>query len=188
MKSTQISEIIHQTLSDQLRLGTGADFHSLYKGFPLVLAGIAIPSDKGFRVKRSDGDPVSHALVDALLLALGKGDIADWFDDQDGIMDAHSIDYLGEVYEKVLAPEGITIISIQLVILAEEPKLKPYFTQMKKEIATRLKMDPQRIGIQGKTFEGKGIIGRQQGIEARATIMVLEASKFESPIHSAKAE
>jgi 2-C-methyl-D-erythritol 2,4-cyclodiphosphate synthase len=175
VETTQISELIHQTLSDQLRLGTGADFHSLHKGYPLVLAGVSIPSDKGFHVKRSDGDPVSHALVDALLLALGKGDIADWFDDQDDIVNARSIDYLGELYEKVLASERITIISIQVVILAEEPRLKPFFAQMKNEIATRLRMDPQRIGIQGKTFEGKGIIGQQQGIEARATIMLLES-------------
>lgn len=174
MEFAQITELIHQTLSDQLRLGTGTDFHSLHKGYPLVLAGTVIPSDKGFRVKRSDGDPVSHALVDALLLALGKGDIADWFDDQDGSINARSIDYLEELFKKVLAPEAITILSIQLVILAEEPKLKPYFVQMKNEIGTRLRMDPQRIGIQGKTFEGKGIIGRQQGIEARATIMLLE--------------
>jgi len=84
-------------------LGTGTDFHSLHKGYHLVLGGIAIPADKGFRVKRSDGDPVSHALVDALLLALGKGDITDWFDDQDDTFNARSIDYLGELYEKVLA-------------------------------------------------------------------------------------
>jgi len=60
-----------------------------------------------------------------------------------------------------------------VVILAEEPKLKPFFATMKSEIATRLNMDPQRIGIQRKTFERKGIIGRQQGIEARATIILL---------------
>jgi len=173
IEATQISELIHQTLSDQLRLGTATDFHSLHKGYPLVLAGIAIPSDKGFRVKRSDGDPVSHALVDALLLALGKGDIADWFDDQDGIVDARSIDYLEELFKTVLDPDGVSIISIQVVILAEEPRLKPFFAQMKNEIATRLRMDPQRIGIQGKTFEGKGIIGQKQGIEARATIILL---------------
>jgi 2-C-methyl-D-erythritol 2,4-cyclodiphosphate synthase len=175
MESARISELIHQALSDKLRLGTGTDFHSLHKGYPLVLAGIAVPSEKGFRVKRSDGDTVSHALVDALLLALGKGDIADWFDDQDDIINARSIDYLEELYKKVLVPEGITIINIQVVILAEEPRLKPFFAQMKNEIATRLRMDPQRIGIQGKTFEGKGIIGQKQGIEARATIMLLES-------------
>lgn len=180
MESTQISELIHQTLSDQLRLGTGTDFHSLHKGYSLVLGGIAIPADKGFCVKRSDGDPVSHALVGALLLALGKGDITDWFDDQDDTFNARSIDYLGELYEKVLAPDGIIIINIQVVILAEEPKLKPFFAQMKNEIAARLRMDPQRIGIQGKTFEGKGVIGRQQGIEARATIMLLEPNKPET--------
>lgn len=173
IETTQISKLIYETLSDQLRLGTGTDFHSLHKRSPLILGGIHIPSEKGFRVKRSDGDPVSHALVDALLLALDKGDITDWFDDQDDIFNARSIDYLGELYEKVLAPEGITIINIQVVILAEEPRLKPFFAQMKNEIATQLRMDPQRIGIQGKTFEGKGIIGRQQGIEARAAIILL---------------
>ncbi len=172
-ESAQINRLIHQALSDQLRLGTGTDFHSLYKGYPLVLAGIAIPSDKGFHVKRSDGDPVSHALVDALLLALGRGDIADWFDDQDDIINARSIDYLEELCKKVLTPEGITIINAQVVILAEEPRLKPFFGKMKGEIATRLHIDPQRVGIQGKTYEGKGIIGRQQGIEARATIILL---------------
>lgn len=170
---TQISRLVHQTLSDQLRLGTGTDFHSLHKGYPLVLGGIAIPSDKGFHVKRSDGDPVSHALVDALLLALGRGDIADWFDDQDDIINARSIDYLGELHSRLLAPQEVVLISVQLVILAEEPKLKPFFAQMKREIATQLVMDPQRIGIQGKTFEGKGIIGRQQGIEVRATTILL---------------
>jgi len=174
LETAQVSQLIHQTLTNQLRLGTGTDFHSLHKGYSLVLAGIAIPSDKGFHVRRSDGDPVSHALVDALLLALDKGDITDWFDDKGDTFNARSIDYLGELYEKVLAPEGITIISIQVVILAEEPRLKPFFAQMKKEIATRLNMDTQRIGIQGKTFEGKGIIGRQQGIEARVTIMLLQ--------------
>ncbi len=173
IETTQISRLVRQALTNQLRLGTGTDFHSLHKRSPLILGGIHIPSEKGFHVKRSDGDPVSHALVDALLLALGRGDIADWFDDQDDTFNARSIDYLGELYEKVLAPEGITIISIQVVILAEEPRLKPFFAQMKDEIAIRLRMDPQRIGIQGKTFEGKGIIGRQQGIEARATIMLL---------------
>ncbi len=173
IESKEINRLVHQALGQQLRLGTGTDFHSLHKGYPLVLAGVPIPSKKGFHVKRSDGDPVSHALVDALLLALDKGDITDWFDDQDEIINARSIDYLGELHSRILAPQDVVIISVQLVILAEEPKLKPFFAQMKREIATQLEMDPQRIGIQGKTFEGKGIIGRQQGIEVRATTILL---------------
>jgi len=63
---------INQILAEQLRIGTGIDFHSLHEGCSLTLAGIHIPSDKGFQVKRSDGDTVSHALVDALLAALGE--------------------------------------------------------------------------------------------------------------------
>lgn len=169
----EFSQLIHQTLGELLRLGTGTDFHSLHKGYPLVLAGIRLPSKKGFHVKRSDGDPVSHALVDALLLALGQGDITDWFNDQDDVTNARSIDYLGELYKRLLAPQNVVIIGVQVVILAEEPKLKPFFVQMKREIANQLRIDPLRIGIQGKTFEGKGIIGQQLGIEVRATTMVL---------------
>ncbi|HLI05938.1 MAG TPA: 2-C-methyl-D-erythritol 2,4-cyclodiphosphate synthase [Ktedonobacteraceae bacterium] len=169
----QIIQIIHQILSDRLRIGTGIDFHSLHKGYPLVLAGITIPYEKGFHVKRSDGDPVSHALVDALLAATGKGDIADWFNDQDEITNARSIDYLDELRTRILQPEDITIINVQVIILAEQPKLKPFFPKMQQEIATHLKIDPHRVSIQGKTFEGKGIIGQQQGIEVQATITLL---------------
>src|SRR5713101_7857638 len=158
IESKEIDQLVCRALSEQLRLGTGTDFHSLHKGYPLVLAGVPIPSKKGFHVKRSDGDPVSHALVDALLLALDKGDITDWFDDQDEIINARSIDYLGELHSRILAPQDVVIISVQLVNLEEETKLKPFFAQMKRESATKLEMDPQRIGIQGKTFEGKGII------------------------------
>ncbi len=79
MNDETIDQAIYRILSTKLRTGTGLDFHSLYPGQPLILAGVPIPFDKGFKVKRSDGDPVSHALVDAFLAALGKGDIADWF-------------------------------------------------------------------------------------------------------------
>ncbi|HEY4035477.1 MAG TPA: 2-C-methyl-D-erythritol 2,4-cyclodiphosphate synthase [Ktedonobacteraceae bacterium] len=164
---------INQLLSEHLRIGTGIDFHSLHEGYPLTLAGVRIPFEKGFHVKRSDGDPVSHALVDALLSALGEGDIADWFSDEDGITDAQSINYLGELYTKLLAPQNVIIINVQIVILAEKPKLKPFFSQMKEKIANQLKIDQKRISIQGKTFEGKGIIGQQQGIETQAIISLL---------------
>jgi len=172
-REMELEQLIHQVIYKQLRFGSGTDFHSLRRGYPLVLAGISIPSRKGFHVKRSNGDPVSHALADALLAAIGEGDIADWFNDQDGTINARSIDYLGELREKLLIPQNITIINVQLVILAEEPKLKPFFRLMKSQIANQLGLDPQRIVIQGKTYEGKGIIGRRQGIEVRAIITLL---------------
>src|ERR1700730_2270981 len=168
------SNQINRILSEQLRIGTGVDFHSLYEGFPLTLAGVVIPFEKGFHVKRSDGDPVSHAIIDAMLAALGEGDIADWFNDEDGITNAQSILYLGELKEKLLIPQNITILNLQVLILAEKPKLKPFFPQMKEKIATQLGIDLQRISIQGKTFEGKGIIGQEQGIEVHTTISLLK--------------
>lgn len=170
MKETQQ---INQMIAEQLRIGTGIDFHSLHEGYPLILSGIHVPFHKGFQVKRSDGDPVSHALVDALLAALGEGDIADWFNDQDGTTNAQSINYLGEIQQKLLIPYRVTILNIQVIILAEQPKLKPFFQQMKENISKQLQIDQNRVSIQGKTFEGKGVIGQQQGIETQAIVSLL---------------
>ena len=173
-ETQHVNQLIHQILNEQLRIGEGVDFHSLYEGYPLTLAGVIIPHDKGFRVKRSDGDPVSHALVDALLAALSEGDIADWFSDKDDVTNARSIEYLGILHKNLLAPHNVSIISVQVTILAEQPKLKSFFPLMKQEIATQLEIDQHRINIMGKTFEGKGIIGQQQGIETRVLVALLE--------------
>lgn len=173
MELEQINQLIHRALCEQLRCGSGIDFHSLNEGYPLVLAGVPIPSKQGFCVKRSDGDPVSHAIVDAILAAMGKGDIADWFSDEDGIDHARSINYLSELQHTLLAPRKITIVNVQAIILAEKPKLKPFFPQMQREIASSLAIEPGRVVIQAKTFEGKGIIGKQEGIEVRASSTLL---------------
>ena len=170
----QIKQLIHQAISEQLRIGTGVDFHSLHEGCPLVLAGVDIPHDKGFHVKRSDGDPVSHAIVDAILAATNQGDITDWFSDEDEITGVRSIDYLGELSRKLLEPRHITIVSIQVIILAEQPRLKPFFLEMQREITSQLEIKPQQVSIQGKTYEGNGIIGREQGIEVRAMVTLLK--------------
>jgi 2-C-methyl-D-erythritol 2,4-cyclodiphosphate synthase len=173
IEQEKISQIMHGILAEQFRIGTGIDFHSLHAGFSLTLAGVTIPFDKGFHVKRSDGDPVSHAIVDALLAALGEGDIADWFNDQDSVTNAHSIDYLGELREKLLIPRNVTILNIQVIIMAERPKLKPFFPKMQENIASQLEIDLHRVSIKGKTFEGKGIIGQQQGVETHAIVALL---------------
>jgi 2-C-methyl-D-erythritol 2,4-cyclodiphosphate synthase len=173
MELEQINQLIHRVLCEQLRCGSGIDFHSLNEGYPLVLAGVSIPSKQGFCVKRSDGDPVSHAIVDAILAAMGLGDIADWFNDEDGVDDARSINYLSELHHNLLAPRKITIVKVQAIILAENPKLKPFFPQMQGKIATSLAIDPCRVALQAKTFEGKGIIGKQEGIEVWATSTLL---------------
>jgi 2-C-methyl-D-erythritol 2,4-cyclodiphosphate synthase len=164
---------IYSILNERLRIGMGIDFHSLHEGYPLILAGVTIPHDRGFHVKRSDGDPVSHAVVDAILSALNEGDIADWFNDQDGVTNARSIDYLAELHSKLLKPRNISIINIQIIIMAEKPKLKSYFPEMRQEVAKHLDLDWNRVSIQGKTFEGKGIIGEQQGIEVHAIVSLL---------------
>src|SRR5437867_4300718 len=124
-----------QLLSEHLRIGTAIDFHSLHENYPLTLGGVTIPFNKGFNVRRSDGDTISHAIVDALLAALGQGDISDWFNDQDGVNNSKSISYLGEIHDKLLSPQKVIIINLQITVLAEEPKVKPFFQQMKENIS-----------------------------------------------------
>jgi 2-C-methyl-D-erythritol 2,4-cyclodiphosphate synthase len=165
---------IIQNALQHLRIGNGLDFHSLYKGASLVLAGVPISYEAGFRVRRSDGDPVSHAIVDAILAALSEGDIADWFNDQDGTTNARSITYLGELRERLLEPRGIIITHVQAIILAEQPKLKPYFEAMRRSIAEQLAISPNQVSIQGKTFEGKGVIGTEQGVGSWVTVTLYE--------------
>lgn len=86
--------------------------------------------------------------------------------------------YRDELHEKLLRPKGIDIISVQVIILAEQPELKPYFHQMQQEVATQLGIETYRVSIQGKTFEGKGVIGQQQGIEVQATITIISRQQL----------
>ena len=143
-----------------LRIGLGYDVHRLHAGHPLVLGGVTIPHNAGF-VAYSDGDPLSHAVVDALLGVIAPGDdIADWFPDTDpqneNIRSLHYIQRL----RPALETKHATIHNLDMVIEAEKPKLKPHYPVIRQNIADALNITLDQIGIKGKTSEGAGYLGR----------------------------
>ena len=154
--------------------------HRLHPGHPLVLAGVNIPYEKGFAVY-SDGDVVSHALVDAITGALAEGDIADHFSDKDpqnrGIQ---SIRYLARLHP-LLEKHCAHIVNIDCVIEAEQPKLKPFFPEMRRTLGNILRIPVDRVSIKGKTTEGMGYLGQSQAVAARAIALVSLEDREERP-------
>lgn len=151
--------------------GTGFDLHRLTENRRLILGGILIPYEKGL-LGHSDADVVIHALMDALLSAVGLKDIGTYFSDKDDkYKDIDSMILLRKVLE-MLAITGFKPKNVSLAILAEKPKLYPYTDKMRERIAEELSIEKERVGITCTTLEGIGIVGREEGIACQAYVSV----------------
>lgn len=154
-----------------MRVGMGYDIHQLVSGGKLVLGGVEIPWRAGL-VGHSDADVLLHAIIDAMLGAANLGDIGVLFPDTDpqykGIS---SLELLREVYDRV-KEEGFKLENLDTIVLAEQPKLRPYVPQMVKAISETLKVHPDRISIKATTTERLGFIGREEGISAQAVVLL----------------
>ncbi len=158
------------------KTGIGYDVHRLAKGRKLFLGGVEIKHDKGLD-GHSDADVVLHAICDAILGALGKGDIGEHFPNTDKkYHNIASIKLLEAVY-RLLAKADFAIENVDAVILAEEPKIKAYKPLMKARIAKALKIDEDNVNIKATTTEGLGSIGRKEGISAYATVLLRKRAK-----------
>lgn len=158
------------------KTGIGYDIHRLAPGRKLFLGGVEIPHDMGLD-GHSDADVVLHAICDALLGALGEGDIVEHFPNTDKkYHNIASLKLLETVYCLVSKADYV-IENIDTVILAEEPKLKAYKTLMKARIAKTLKLDESCVNIKATTTESLGTIGRKEGIAAYATVLLRKRSK-----------
>jgi len=154
-----------------IRCGIGYDAHRLVAGRKLILGGVEIPHDRGLE-GHSDADVLSHAIADALLGAMGKGDIGHHFPDTDeSIRGISSLEILRHVRE-LLAEENARATNIDATLIAEAPKLQPHIPQMKAKIANALACDVSRVNIKATTNEGLGAIGHGEGIAAIATGLV----------------
>lgn len=150
-------------------VGIGYDSHRFAKGRRLVLGGVEIPYQYGLQ-GHSDADALLHAVTDAILGALGKGDIGEHFPDSDpAYRDADSTKLLGQVYEMVCR-EGLSLGNIDVVVLAQEPSLKPFKQAMSRRIAEVLHMQEPSVNIKASTNEGMGFVGRGEGIACFATV------------------
>jgi len=153
------------------RVGIGYDLHRLEEGRPLVLGGVTVPFDKGL-AGHSDGDALTHAVIDALLGAAGLGNIGQHFPDNDPrYKGADSLTLLMRVASH-LRQTGYTIANIDSNIVAEQPKLNPFLTRMRDRIAECLDLEPGRVSVKAKTNEGVGPEGRGEAIGAQAVVLI----------------
>lgn len=155
-----------------IRVGIGFDVHRLAENRPCIIGGVTIPHEKGL-IGHSDADVLLHALADAILGALGQGDIGRHFPDTDpAYKDADSLDLLRQVW-RLAEAAGYTIGNADMVIMAERPKIGPYAEQMKTVIAGALACGTDRLNIKATTMERLGFVGREEGIAAQAVVSLI---------------
>ena len=158
------------------RIGFGYDVHRLVEGRPLIIGGVKIPHNRGL-LGHSDADLLTHAIIDAILGALARGDIGLHFPDTDpAYKDADSLSLLTKVMEWVREGE-FRINNVDATIVAERPKLAPYLLSMKKALSQRLEIGPDRINIKATTSEGLGFCGSEQGMGAYAVVSLVSLEK-----------
>lgn len=160
-----------------MRIGFGYDSHRLVEGRRLIIGGIEVPFKKGL-LGHSDGDVLIHSIIDAIIGALGEGDIGRHFPESDNQWkDASSIEMLRTVIQK-LPEKGFEIAWIDSVVITDEPRLSPYIDSMKKAISAA-GIQEKLINIKAKTNEGMGFIGRGEGIAAQAVCLLKRVTSHE---------
>jgi 2-C-methyl-D-erythritol 2,4-cyclodiphosphate synthase len=155
----------------KFRIGQGYDIHELVEGRPLALGGVSIPFEKG-SLGHSDGDVLIHAIIDALLGALGLGDIGKHFPPWDErYKGANSLDMLAQI-KGLITQEGYLVGNIDSTVIIEEPKLAPYIETMKASISQVLNVPTANISIKAKTSEGLGDIGQGRALACHAIVLL----------------
>ena len=156
-----------------IRIGNGLDVHALVTGRKLVLGGVTIPFERGLK-GHSDADALLHAICDAVLGALGEGDIGAHFPDTDPrYEDADSRILLRAVWQRAVA-EGYSLGNVDATVVAEAPRLAPYIRQMTANIASDLGAAIEQVNVKATTTEGLGFAGRGEGIAALATVLLIK--------------
>jgi 2-C-methyl-D-erythritol 4-phosphate cytidylyltransferase / 2-C-methyl-D-erythritol 2,4-cyclodiphosphate synthase len=154
------------------RIGMGYDLHRLVEDRPLVLGGVRIPFERGL-IGHSDADAVSHAVTDALLGAANLGDIGRLFPDSEPRWkDANSLRLLADAWTSVRAA-GWTLGNLDIVVIAQEPKIGPHAESIRESLARVLDVAPAAIGIKGKTNEGLDAVGRGEAIAVHAVALLV---------------
>jgi 2-C-methyl-D-erythritol 4-phosphate cytidylyltransferase/2-C-methyl-D-erythritol 2,4-cyclodiphosphate synthase len=154
-----------------LRIGNGYDLHRLVPGRPLILGGVTIPFETGL-LGHSDADVVCHAVTDAVLGAAGAGDIGRHFPDTDPAwQNANSLDMLRRAAALVRAA-GYVVVNVDLVVIAQQPKLAPHAERIRANLANALGCDASQIGVKGKTNEGVDSMGAGESIAVHAVALL----------------
>jgi 2-C-methyl-D-erythritol 2,4-cyclodiphosphate synthase len=155
------------------RIGSGVDFHKLVEGRDLWLGGIKIPHHKG-ALGHSDADVLLHAICDAMLGALSLGDIGVHFPDTDNQYKDIDSKILLKKTASLIAEEGYTVVNIDSTLCLELPKIKPYVPDMQRTIADILGLTEKDISIKATTTEKLGFVGREEGLMAYASVLLMK--------------
>ena len=153
------------------RVGCGFDVHRLVHGRRLVIGGVTLPFDRGLD-GHSDADVLLHAICDAILGAIGQGDIGGHFPDTDSTYkDADSRALLREVWRRASAA-GYRLGNVDAVVIAEAPRLAPFIAKMAANIAADCDAQAAQVNVKATTSERLGFVGRGEGIAAWATVLL----------------
>lgn len=155
----------------ELRVGLGLDAHAFGDGIPLVLGGVAFEHPRGL-VGHSDGDVISHALIDALLGAADLGDIGSFFpSDDEQYRGASSVDLLWKAYREV-RDAGWRLVNADCVLIGEEPRIADARSEMGEKLAEALGVEAGKVSVRATTTDGLGFTGRGEGLAAQAVALL----------------
>lgn len=156
-----------------MRVGIGYDVHQLVEGRKLILGGVEIPHTLGL-LGHSDADVLTHAIMDAILGALGLGDIGKHFPDTSmAYKDISSLVLLDRV-KKTMFEEGYIIGNLDATVIAQRPKLSTYIDEMRENIAHHLGCDVAHVNIKATTTEKLGFVGQEQGMSSQAVVLLVK--------------
>ena len=159
-----------------LRVGLGFDAHAFADGIPLVLAGIRFNEDRGL-AGHSDGDVVTHALIDALLGAGGLGDIGSLFpSEDDSLRGVSSLLLLRNAYGK-LQNAGFELVNADCVLIGEQPRIADRRADMRARLAETMGVDVARVSVRATTTDHLGFTGRSEGLAAQAVALLRQSSQ-----------
>lgn len=152
-----------------MRVGIGYDIHALKKGRGLVLGGVRIPFPRGL-AGHSDGDVLTHAIADAVLGAMGGGDLGNHFPDTDARWRGADSFIFVKGIRQMLKKRRLKIAHVDSVIIAEEPKLADHKMKIQQNLAKALGLQSSQVSVKAKTNEGFGALGKKQAIACYAVV------------------
>jgi 2-C-methyl-D-erythritol 2,4-cyclodiphosphate synthase len=154
-----------------MRIGQGYDIHPLQEDRALILGGVSIPHTRGL-AGHSDADALTHAVCDALLGALGEGDLGLRYPASNQAFKGMSSLLMLEDIVQTLIKRNFCLVNLDVVICAQAPKLAPYLQPMQESLARVLQADCSQVNIKVKSGEGIGMIGREEGIAVMAVCLI----------------
>lgn len=160
---------------NRIRTGHGYDAHRFADGLlpdkPLILGGVQLPHDRSL-IAHSDGDAVIHALCDAILGAIGLGDIGRHFPDTDQAFSNIDSGILLQRVCNLMKTDGWKIGNVDITILAQAPRMAPHIVAMCKRLAGLMEILPEQVNVKASTTEGMGFVGRREGLETYAVVLI----------------